>query len=56
MLIFETRPRIWACLRPIGDTCLVLYLDAKLSDPFYADFFVVVLTAINGKQEIGDQA
>ncbi len=34
----------------------ILYFDAKLSDPFYADFFVVLLPAIDGKQEVGDQA
>ena len=37
-------------------TGLILYFDAKLSDPFYADFFVVLLPVIDGKQEVGDQA
>jgi hypothetical protein len=37
-------------------TGLILYFDAKLSEPFYADFFVVLLPAIDGKQEVGDQA
>jgi hypothetical protein len=34
----------------------ILYLNAKLPDPFYADFFVVLFTAINGKQKVGNQA
>jgi len=55
-MIFETRPWIWAYLTPIGDTVLILYLDAKLSNPFYADFLVVLLTAIDGKEEVSDQA
>jgi len=33
----------------ISDAGLVLYLDAELSDAFYADSFVVLLTAIDGK-------
>ena len=40
----------------IGDAGLILYLDTKFSDPFYADFFVVLLMTINGKEEVGDQA
>ena len=40
----------------VGDAGLILYLDAKFPDPFYADFFVVLFTAINGKQQVGDQA
>ena len=40
----------------VGDAGLILYLDAKFPDPFYADFFVVLLTAIDGQQEIGNQA
>jgi hypothetical protein len=39
-----------------GDADFILYLDAKLSDSFDADFFVVLFTAINSKQQIGDQA
>ena len=38
------------------DAGLIVYLDAKFPDPFYTDFFVVLLTAIDGKQEVGDQA
>jgi len=40
----------------VGASGLVLYLDANFPDPFNADFFVVLLTAIDGKQEVGDQA
>ena len=40
----------------VGDAGLILYLDTKFPDPFYADFFIVLLTAIDGEQEIGDQA
>jgi len=40
----------------IGDAGLILYLDTKFPDPFYADFFVVLLTTIDGKEEIGNQA
>ena len=40
----------------IGDAGLILYLDAQLSDPFYADPFVVLLTTVDGKQEICNQA
>ena len=40
----------------VGDTGLILYLDTKFPDPFYTDFFVVLLTAIDGKQKIGNQA
>jgi len=31
----------------------MLHLDAKFSDSFYTDFFVVLFTAINGKQQGG---
>ena len=40
----------------VGDAGLILYLDTKFPDPFYADIFVVLLTAIDGKQEVGDRA
>ena len=40
----------------IGYTGLILDFDTKFPDPFYADFFVVLLTAIDGQQEIGNQA
>jgi len=39
----------------IGDAGLILYLDTKLPDPFYANFFIMLLTAIDSKQEVGDQ-
>jgi hypothetical protein len=40
----------------VGDAGLILYLDPKFPDRFYADFFVVLLTTIDGKQVVGDQA
>jgi hypothetical protein len=33
----------------LGDVSFILYLDAKLFDPFYVDFLVVLLTAIDGQ-------
>ncbi len=38
-----------------GAPGFVLYFSTEFPDSFYADFFVVLLTAIDGKQEIGDQ-
>jgi len=37
-----------------GSTKLILGLDPELSDPLDADLFLVVLMAIDGKQQIGD--
>ena len=35
----------------VGASGLILYLDTKFPDPLYADFFVVLLRAIDGKQK-----
>ena len=48
--------KIWSEYTTAGDADFILYLDAKLPDSFYADFFIVQFTAINGKQQVGDQA
>ena len=40
----------------VGNPSLILYLDTKFPDPFNTDLFVVLLTAIDGKQEVSDQA
>ncbi|NQT56502.1 MAG: hypothetical protein HQ551_09765 [Desulfobacteraceae bacterium] len=40
----------------VGDAGLILNLDSKFPDPFYADFFIVLVTTIDSNQEIGDQA
>ena len=40
----------------VGDEGFILNLDTKSPDPFYADFFVVLFTAIDNKQEVDDQA
>ena len=40
----------------VGDAGLILNLDSKFPDSFYADFFIVLVTTIDGKQEIGNQA
>ena len=47
--------KIWSDYTAAGDADFMLYLDAKLPDPFYADFFVVLFTAINGKQQVSNQ-
>jgi hypothetical protein len=39
-----------------GNADSILYLNVKLVDLFYAYVFVVLFTAINGKQQFGDQA
>ena len=56
MVIYKIWPRIWIGHMAIGTAGLILYLNARLSDPFYADSFIVLFTAIDGKQEISDQA
>lgn len=38
-----------------GDAGLTLYLDTKFPDSFYSYFFIVMLMAIDSKQEVGDQ-
>jgi len=48
--------KVWFDNTATGDADFILYLDAKPPDPFYAGFFIVLFTAINGKQQVGDQA
>ena len=55
IVIFKIWLKFWARYIVIGDAGLILYLDTKLPDPFYANFFIMLLTAINSKQEVGDQ-
>ena len=55
-MIFNIYLKILTGYTVVGNAGLILYLDAKLPDPFYADFFVVLLTAIDSKQEVSDQA
>ena len=40
----------------VGDAGLILYPHPKSLDPSYADFFVALLAAVNGKQEVDDQS
>jgi len=40
----------------LGGPGFILYFNAEFPDPFYADFFVMLLTAVNGKQQICDQS
>ena len=47
---------LWTYCAGADYTDFILYFDAKLPDSFYADFFVELFTAINGKQQVGDQA
>ena len=54
-MIFNIWLKIWTGYIVIGDAGLIVYLDTKLPEPFYADFFIMLLTAIDGKQEVGDQ-
>ena len=46
--------KIWPGHVAAGNAGLILYLDTKFPDPFYADFFIVLLTAIDGKHVNGD--
>jgi hypothetical protein len=39
----------------VGNTDLILYIDAKFSDSLYADFFVVLFTTVNSEKQISDQ-
>ena len=51
-MIFKIWPKIWSGYMLVGDAGLILYFDTKFPDPFYADFFVVLLTAMDGKQKV----
>jgi hypothetical protein len=47
-MVLKILPLMWAGRMTIGNAGLILYLDAKLSDPFYADSLVVLLTTVDG--------
>jgi len=40
----------------LGGPGFVLYFNGEFPDLFYADFFVVLFAAVNGKQQVSDQA
>jgi len=42
---------MWTGSMAVGNAGLILYLDTKLPDPFYANFFIMLLTAIDGKKK-----
>ena len=48
--------KVWSDYTAAGNSDFILYLGAKFSDSFYADFFVVLFTEVNGEQQVGDQA
>ena len=39
----------------VDEVSFVVYLNAQFPNPFYADFFVVLLMAMDSQQEISNQ-
>jgi len=56
MMVFLRNFRLGSFITFPGDPDLVLYFNTESPNPFYADFFAVLLTAVNGKQQVRDQA
>jgi len=54
--MFRIRLKTWSGYVAAGNQGPILYVYTKFPDLFYADFFIVLLTAIDGKQAVGDQA
>jgi hypothetical protein len=54
--MFKIDSKTLASYMVVGSVDLILYLCSKISDLFDADFFVVVLMAINGKEQVRNQA
>ena len=56
LIVFKAEVIIWSDLLTVDDAGLIVYLDTQFPDPFYTDFFIVLLMAIDSKQEISDQS